>query len=756
MAISLFLVAFFLHTIVPLTIGQQQNSSTLNTYIVHVNQPLNSAAFSSFEGRKTWYESFLPTSPASTGDPRLIYSYSEVISGFAARLTEAELVEMRKKEGFLHAYVDRILPLKTTHSPAFLGLKRDAPGFWKHAKYGKGVIIGMVDTGVSPSHLSFSDKGMPPPPSKWKGACEFNSSKECNNKLIGAKAFLNGSMAMQGSSSIGKSTEASPYDDQGHGTHTASTAAGMFVGSANINGLAKGTASGIAPYAHLAIYKVCLSYGCASSDVLAGMDSAVNDGVDILSLSLGGFSFSFYDDPIAIGAFAAMEKGVFISCAAGNSGPYESSLSNEAPWTLTVGASTMDRSLRTVVKIGTGKNASSFNGQSAYQPSNFSSPTLPLVYPGLHGGHEAAGCYNGSLDDINVRGKVVICDTSYADPIVQGKVVKAAGGAAMIIVNDQTYGYTTFADAHVLPAAHVSYADGVLIKAFAISASAPMASISFNGTMIGTTPAPAVAAFSSRGPNYADRNILKPDIIGPGVDVLAAWPFKIGASGTYFNMISGTSMSTPHLSGVAALLKSAHPNWSSAAIKSAIMTTASVIGNDGKPIVDEETLAPAHLFATGAGHVDPSKANNPGLIYDIKARDYIRYLCGLHYTNEEVSTVARRTVDCSVVGVLPPKDLNYPSFSVFLKTTNNATVTRTVTNVGATKSSYTVRVSMVGPVKVAVNPTRLLFSKANKKAKYSVLFIKKGDVEGKVYQGRLTWVSMDKRITVSSPLVVTV
>ncbi|XP_072963192.1 subtilisin-like protease [Typha angustifolia] len=763
MAISFFLVAFLFQSFASLTIGQQHNSSTLNTYIVHVNQPLSSSSSSS-EERDKWYKSFLPVTTASVGDSRLIYSYSDIISGFAARLTEAELEEMSYKEGFIYAYIDSVLSIETTHSPGFLGLRRDAAGFWDDSNYGKGVIVGIIDTGISPHHPSFNDKGMPPPPSKWKGACEFNTT-DCNNKLIGARTFLAGAFAMNKGSSSEKSALASPYDEEGHGTHTASTAAGVFVDSANINGLANGTASGIAPYAHLAIYKVCSIDGCFSSDVLAGMDSAVNDGVDILSLSLGGFSFSFYRSAIAIGAFAAMEKGVFVSCAAGNSGPYESSLSNEAPWILTVGASTMDRLLPAVVKLGSDKNASSLVGQSAYHPSSSNLLQLPLIYPGLHGGMDAAACTNGSLDDIDVRGKVVICDQGLTRSTDKGKVVKATGGVGMIIANTGRAGFTTFAEAHVLPVAHVSYADGIVIKAFAITAADPTAAFQFNGTVIGTTPSPAVAYFSSRGPSYADPNILKPDIIGPGVNILAAWPFKIGSSGTYFNMISGTSMSTPHLSGVAALLKSAHPDWSPAAIKSAIMTTASLTGNDGNPIVDE-TLTPAHLFAIGAGHVNPSKANNPGLIYDIKAEDYLRYLCGLDYTDKEVSAVARRIVNCSVIGVLPPKDLNYPSLSVFLNTTNKTseTVTRTVTNVGAPISSYSVQVSMEDEdedqvkVKVEVNPRELSFSKANEKANYSVTFTTTGSLGGigKVFQGHLTWVSSGNHTTVSSPLLVAV
>ncbi|OAY71431.1 Subtilisin-like protease SBT1.7 [Ananas comosus] len=417
---------------------------------------------------------------------------------------------------------------------------------------------------------------MQPPPPRWKGRCAFNAS-DCNNKLIGIRAFLHG---------LDNATM-SPYDDGGHGTHVASTAAGMFVDKADVNGLANGTASGIAPYAHLAVYKVCHQNRCSLSDVLAGMDSAVHDGVDVLSLSLGGLSLPFYDDDLAIGALGAVEKGVFVSCATGNSGPSNGTTENEAPWILTVGASTMDRSVRATVELG--NNISTFYGESLYQPDNFSAIPLPLIYPGLRGGLKTPYCVNGSLDGVDVPGKIIVCDAGAVTTVAKGRVVKAAGGLGMIVAYPQAVGFSTFENPHVLPASEVGYTDGLLIKAYAITASAPTASILFERTIVGTKPAPALVYFSSRGPNQADPNILKPDIIGPGVNVLAAWPFQVGSSdsGSYFNVISGTSMATPHLSGVAALLKSTHPDWSPAAIKSAIMTTATLIGNDNKPIVDE-------------------------------------------------------------------------------------------------------------------------------------------------------------------------
>ncbi|KAH7687173.1 Peptidase S8 subtilisin-related protein [Dioscorea alata] len=713
-------------------------------------------SFSSSKEREQWHKSFLPDiTTASAGKPRLIYSYNNVFGGFAARLTNEELEDMKKKDGFIHAIPDELLQLETTHSPSFLGLQTSSPGFWESSKFGRGVIIGVLDTGVTPDHPSFRDEGMLSPPTKWKGVCQFSSSNTCNNKLIGARTFLRGMDVTQ--PTVGAQE---PYDYEGHGTHTASTAAGMFVENANINGLANGTAAGMAPYAHLAIYKVCDTNGCTNSDVLAGFDSAVADGVDIISVSLGSKgSTPFKENILAIGSFGAMESGVFVSFSGGNEGPSHSTLSNEAPWAMTVGASTLDRDLRSSVKLG---NGDVIKGQSAYQPANYKPTPLALVYPGSISS-AASTCKNGSLDGIDVRGMVVLCDDGDVEWVDKGKIVKSAGGAAMIIANLISEGYTTIAVPHVLPVAHLSYADGETVKSYINSSATPTATIMFDGTLFGVSPSPAVACFSSRGPNIADPNILKPDIIAPGVNILAAWPFSPGpitpSIGPNFNTDSGTSMAAPHISGIAALLKSAHPDWSPAAIMSAMMTSANIIGNDGHPIADY-TLESADYFAIGAGHVNPTKANVPGFIYDIDPASYIPYLCGLGYTDAQVAVVARHSIKCADVTPISGSELNYPSFMVFLKTSNSysVTVNRTVTNVGDAKSTYTVKVVEPSGAAVTVTPETITFSGENEQTQFSVTFSNnaQGTRMATYSQGSLTWVSSDGKTTVRSPIIIAV
>ncbi|GFP81841.1 subtilisin-like protease sdd1 [Phtheirospermum japonicum] len=688
-----------------------QQSSEVKPYIIHVKK-LNGNIHTT-----NYHNSFLPMNKDS-----LLYSYKHVISGFAAILAADEVEAMKEKDGFISAHPETMYQLSTTRSPTFLGL-RQGMGLWNQSNEGNGVIIGVLDTGVFPSHPSFSDVNMPPAPLKWKGECEFPNKTDCNNKLIGARFF-------NWRSILG---EDSPLDRDGHGTHTASTAAGGFVENACVLGSACGTAVGMAPQAHLAIYKICSQSGCSNIDILAGLDAAIKDGVDVLSLSISHHSIHpFHEDPIAIGTFAAAQKGIFVSCSGGNGGPFKQSIANRAPWVLTVGASTIDRRIVATAKLG---DEQAFDGESVYQPKDFpAGKMLPLVY--------GESCGNLSLFD--VKGKVVLCDGS-DDPVDQGWEVKEAGGAAAILANLEQDGFTTDAEAHVLPATEVSYMAGQKIKAYINSTKSPMATILFKGTVIGDPLAPTVAGYSSRGPSMQTPGVLKPDIIGPGVNILAAWPFHFDAntdSKLTFAVLSGTSMSTPHLSGVAALLKRAHPNWSPAAIKSAIMTTAGLV-NAGRTAILDEKLTPADVFATGAGHVNPSKATDPGLVYDMEPDDYIPFLCGLGYTDIQVGTIAHKPVNCT--SKIPQEQLNYPTFSVSLGPSQ--TFTRTVTSVGEPFSYYYAKIVAPKGVKIIVKPRQLWFSRVNQKATYSVTFSRCGNLNNTYSQGYLQWISRKHTVT---------
>lgn len=742
---------------------------SLQTYIVQLHPQGTTGSL--FTSKLQWHLSFLEKTISSQEDlsSRLLYSYGSAVEGFAAQLSEDELKTLRTLRDVVAVRPDRQLQLQTTYSYTFLGLGPNKGGAWLESGFGRGTIIGLLDSGVWPESPSFNDRGMPPVPQKWRGICQEGqsfSSSSCNRKIIGARFFNRGHRvaSMPSYNNMTIQDYLSPRDSHGHGTHTSSTAGGVSVPMASVLGNGAGIARGIAPAAHIAIYKVCWYNGCYTSDILAGMDVAIRDGVDILSLSLGGFPVPLFDDSIAIGSFRAMEHGISVICAAGNNGPLQSSVANEAPWVATIGASTIDRTFPAPVRLG--------NGETLYGESMYPGRKVPgagrkleIVY--VTGGNRGSEfCFRGSLPKARVRGKMVVCDRGVNGRAEKGQAVKEAGGAAMILANTLVNLEEDSLDAHVLPATSIGFAEAVSLKAYMNSTRRPTAQIIFGGTAIGRSRAPAVAQFSSRGPSSIDPSILKPDVIAPGVNIIAAWPQNLGPSGlaedyrrVNFSILSGTSMACPHVSGIAALIQSVHPRWTPAAIRSAIMTTADVTDHLGKPIMDRNQ--PAGVLATGAGHVNPGKAINPGLIYDITPDDYITHLCTRGYTAAEIFTITHRNVSCRDL-LLRNRGfhLNYPSISVKFKhgMVRNM-ITRRLTNVGSSPNSiYSVEVMAPEGLTVRVIPQKLAFSRINQSLSYKVWFKTRRGMERAMgfSQGHLTWVnSPHGSDRVRSPILVT-
>jgi len=264
---------------------------------------------------------------------------------------------------------------------------------------------------------------------------------------------------------------------------------------------------------------------------------------------------------------------------------------------------------------------------------------------------------------------------------------------------------------------------------------------------LGLRPAPQVAAFSSKGPNTLTPDILKPDLTAPGLNILAAWaPVK---KRMHFNIASGTSMACPHVTGMAALIKAAHPSWSPSGIKSALMTTANVLDKNKKIITAAPQGRTANPFDYGAGLLSPMKAENPGLVYDAGPTDYVNFLCGIGYDDSSLRLV---TGDHSVCTKFPTtaSNLNHPSISVS-KFNGNRSVVRTVTNVGKANTTYIVRISPPRGISVQVVPSVLVFNFYGQKISFTVELKRVVQTQGYVF-GSLSWVNGKQRVRI--PLVV--
>ncbi|XP_019193185.1 PREDICTED: subtilisin-like protease SBT1.4 [Ipomoea nil] len=288
----------------------------------------------------------------------------------------------------------------------------------------------------------------------------------------------------------------------------------------------------------------------------------------------------------------------------------------------------------------------------------------------------------------------------------------------------------------MIPTSFVTSIDGAIIRNYVLSASSPTARFEFRGTVIVTSPsAPRVAAFSGRGPNSVTPQILKPDVIAPGVNILAAWTGARGPSKnkadtrrTEFNIMSGTSMACPHVTGLAAMLRKMHPFWSPSAIKSAIMTTATSLDNTLRTFIDLSTGLTSVPNIYGSGHVDAVEMLDPGLVYDAGINDYLDFFCNIGYNSTTIAKFVGSSsppVDCRRRQLGNPGTLNYPSFSVlFTNTLRTVTYKRTVTNVGQDKNTLYEVSWNISPatVNVVVNPRFLAFTNAVTVLSYQVTF----------------------------------
>ena len=700
---------------------------------------------------KTSHDASMRT--AGVGIDQKTHDYTMALNGYSALLTDAQVSRIKAQKDVVMVVEDELRQPLTDSSPSYLGLTAGG-GPWARGYDGEGVVVGVLDTGIWPEHPSFADDGsFPPPPivldDSSRSACDFGNTSHnpndapyvCNNKLIGARQMLDTYRTL-----IGADPEEydSARDDSGHGTLIASTVAGNRGVQASIFGIPRGAISGIAPRAHTVAYKVGGALGGFSADIVAGIDQAVADGVDVISYGFGGGASLTGADDIAF-LFAA-DAGVFVATGAGNSGPGPGTIGGPAsvPWITAVGASTQSRFWQGAITLGDG---SVFAGASVTPGL----PETPLVDAEFAGGDL---CIPGTLNAAVVAGKIVLCRRGTVARADKSRAVFEAGGVGTILYDVSDEG-SLFADTHWTPAVHVDNTPGLAIKAYIASSPSPTASIEC--CSVDEWPfAPSMGVFSSRGPNLVAPDIIKPDIIAPGVQILGGWsPTPIDdyeVQGQLFHVRGGTSIAQPQVAGVGALLKQAHPDWSPAMIKSALMTTAH------QDVVDNDRVSSTDVFDVGAGHIRPGGRWNkgsvaqPGLVYDAGFNDYLGFLCDA----EPEVFVSPETCDFLDAAGVPTdaSDLNLSSMGI-AELAGSQTVHRTVTSVAREKGWRKFRVSVEAPsgYEVTVSPSTFKLRRGDT-ATYSVTITNVGAPVGEWRFGSLTWQDKTGHYSVYSPIAV--
>ncbi|KAL5541133.1 hypothetical protein UlMin_044382 [Ulmus minor] len=682
------------------------------------------------------------------GSYEKLYSYRHLINGFSVHITPEQAETLRHGPGVKSVDRDWKVRRLTTHTPQFLGLPT---GVWPTGggfdRAGEDIVIGFVDSGIYPHHPSFATHNTEPygPVPKYRGKCEVDPDTKkdfCNGKIVGAQHFAKAAKAAGAFNPI--IDFASPLDGDGHGSHTAAIAAGNNGIPVRLHGHEFGKASGMAPRARIAVYKALYRiFGGFVADVVAAIDQAVYDGVDILSLSVGPNSppattKTTYLNPFDVTLLAAVKAGVFVAQAAGNGGPFQKTLVSYSPWIASVAAAVDDRRYKNHLTLGNGKILAG----TGLSPSTRLNQTYTLVAANDVLLDASVMRYNPSdcqrpevLNKKLVQGNILLCGYSFnfvagtASIKKVSETAKSLGAAGFVLAVENVSPGAKFDPVPVaLPGILICDVSKSmdLIDYYNISTTRDWTGRVKSFKAIGSIgdglmpilhkSAPQVALYSARGPNirdfsFEDADLLKPDILAPGSLIWAAWSpngtDEPNYAGEGFAMISGTSMAAPHIAGIAALIKKKHPNWSPAAIKSALMTTSTTIDRGGRPIQAQQyseteamKLVTATPFDYGSGHVNPRAALDPGLIFDAGYEDYLGFLCSTpginvhdikNYTNSPCNTTMGH-----------PSNLNTPSITVS-HLVGTRIITRTVRNV-AEEETYVIKTRMAPAIAIEANP----------------------------------------------------
>ncbi|KAM3213347.1 hypothetical protein ACQJBY_065999 [Aegilops geniculata] len=683
-----------------------------------------------------------------------LYSYHHLINGFAVHMSSLQADFLRKAPGVKYVERDTMIQKLTTHTPQFLGLTTAVwPTGGGFDRAGEDVVIGFVDSGIYPEHPSFSTHRTDPygPVPRYKGKCEIDPVTQrsfCNGKIVGAQHFAKAAIA---AGAFNPDVEfASPLDGDGHGSHIAAIAAGNNGIPVRMHGYEFGKASGMAPRARIAVYKVLYRlFGGYVSDVVAAIDQAVQDGVDILNLSVGPNSpptatRTTFLNPFDAALLSAVKAGVFVAQAAGNGGPFPKTLVSFSPWITTVAAGVDDRRYKNHLILGNGKRIAGLG----VSPATHGNKSFGLISAtdALLGSsstkYSALDCQRPELlNKRKVQGKILLCGYSFnyisgtASIKKVSQTAKSLGAAGFVVAVEDSYPGTKFDPVPVnIPGILITdvsktkdlidYYNSSTTRDWAGRATAFQATVGIADGLAPTlfNSAPQVALFSSRGPDvkdfsFQDADVLKPDILAPGNLIWSAWApngtDEANYAGEGFAMMSGTSMAAPHIAGIAALIKQKYPKWSPSAIKSALMTTANTIDKGSHPLRAQQystsemmTLARATPFDYGSGAVNPKAALDPGLVLDATHQDYITFLCSIPDVDpSEVSNITGSRCGSGPKGQRP-YDLNIPSITVS-QLKGIQTVKRTVTNVADEAETYTIMTRMSPDIALEVSPPAL-------------------------------------------------
>lgn len=571
--------------------------------------------------------------------PEIRYTYDVALNGLALHLTASEAAVVRSLPGVKQVSRREVRQLLTDRGPRWIG----APSAWgsptscaQGGNCGEGIVIGVVDTGINMDHASFADIGgdgynhtNPLGAGNYKGWCNptnpnYSPAYLCNDKLIGLYSYTNSGL--------------NPEDPEGHGSHTASTAGGN-----RLNGVVLDEAtidltfdiSGVAPHANIIAYDACTASGCNNDDLVAALNQAAADGVDALNYSISGSGTSPWVAEDELAFLALRNAGAFVSASAGNAGPGAGTVAHGSPWVTTTAASTHDRALINAVTNLTSSNGPlpDLYGRSVTGPL----PAAPIVFAGNYSNNL---CLTGVWAANTFMNQIVVCDRGNNARVEKAQAVQAAGGKGMILVNAASNGDEEISDAYAIPGVHITYNEGVTLKNWLAVGSGHQGAILGTQNDIQPNNGDVMAAFSSRGPNNQVPDLIKPDMTAPGVDILAAWASLASEPRQpELEIISGTSMSSPHMAGAGALMmKAKYPAWTVAEIQSALMTTA-VWDNS---VREEDAATPTDPFDRGSGRVNITNALNAGLLLNITNAQY---------------TAANPAIGGD------PKTLNYPSMA---------------------------------------------------------------------------------------------